>query len=172
MTKTLGNGHGTAPIRDFSPERWTASGLLDLRLESYRALLMHGIPELVSEMRDITCEAPWPCVISLDEAVVDAPERSAVECLYAGITYDTQVHATASMKLLDTEEIVQQRLRLCRIPLMDDKGGMVINGVRKVVINQIVRAPGAWFSSEYDPVTGKVAGRGRISPERGALDQF
>ena len=172
MTNTLGNGHGTVPIRDFSPERWTASGLLDLRLESYRALLRHGIPELVSEMRDITCEAPWPCVISLDEAVVDAPERSAVDCLYAGITYDTQVHATASMKLLDTEEIVQQKLRLCRIPLMDDKGGMVINGVRKVVINQIVRAPGAWFTSEYDPLTGKVAGGGRISPERGAWISF
>ena len=172
MSNILGNGHRNVPIRSFSPVSRTATGLLDLRLESYRAFLKQGIPDLVRGMNEIACDAPWPRVISLDGAVVEEPERSAAECLYAGITYDTEVYATASMKVMETEEVVQQKLRLCRIPLMDDNGGMVINGVRKVVINQIVRAPGAWFSSEYDPVSGKVAGRGRISPERGVWISF
>ena len=160
-------GMTAAPIRRFSPEGGTASGLLDLRLDSYRAFVQSGISRLVDEMEEIVCETPWRCVISLDSAVVDEPERSAADCLHAGITYDTQVHASARLKTLDTEEIVEQRIRLCRIPLMDDNGGMVINGVRKVVIDQVVRAPGAWFTSEYDPVSGKVFGKGRISPERG-----
>lgn len=166
------NGLTSTPIRRFSPEGRTASGLLDLRLDSYRAFIEEGISQLVHDMEEIVCETPWRCVISLDSAVVDEPERSATDCLHAGITYDTQVHASASLKTLDTEEIVEQRIRLCRIPLMDDNGGMVINGVRKVVINQVVRAPGAGFTSEYDPVSGKVFGKGRISPERGVWIAF
>ena len=165
-------GLTSPPIRKFSPEGRTASGLLDMRLDSYRAFVQRGISQLVNEMGEIVCEAPWRCVISLDSAVVDEPERGAADCLYAGITYDAQVHASARLKIFDTEEIVEQKIRLCRIPLMDDNGGMVINGVRKVVINQVVRAPGAWFSSGYDPVSGRVFGKGRISPERGVWISF
>ena len=145
---------------------------MDLRINSYQAFLHDGIPRLVRDMEKIVCDIPWRCTVSLHSPVVSDPERTAAKCLSAGLTYDAQVSVTARLSEGDRNEVVEQQVKLCRIPLMDDTGGMVINGVRKVIIHQIVRAPGAWFGSTYDPITGKVMGKGRISPERGVWLSF
>ena len=62
---------------------------------------------------------------------------------------------------------MEQRLLLCRLPLMDTSGGFIIGGVRRTVIHQIARAPGVRFDCAYDRMSGRRLGRGRISPERG-----
>ena len=58
------------------------------------------------------------------------------------------------------------------MPLMDPSGGLIINGVRRVVIHQIVRAPGVWFGFDREPVSGRRLGRGRIIPARGTWVGF
>ena len=55
---------------------------------------------------------------------------------------------------------------------MDPSGGFIINGVRRVVIHQIVRAPGVWFGFDREPVSGRRLGRGRIIPARGTWIGF
>ena len=167
--------HKSEPIpalRIFGSDSPGLSSLLSLRLNSYDEFLRCGVADAVREFRAVRAETGASCEVSLADVRVGKPEHSVEECLRSGRTYEADVWALALLRDLKTGEVVQQPCRLCRLPLMDEGGGMVINGVRKVVIHQIVRAPGAWFSYEYDPIYGKRMGRGRISPERGSWLSF
>ena len=55
---------------------------------------------------------------------------------------------------------------------MDCSGGFVVNGVRRTVIHQIVRAPGVWFGLDRERLSGRRLGRGRIIPARGPWTGF
>ena len=137
-------------------------GLLSLRLDSYRHFLENGIAHSLSEMADI-CDAGERYSLSLDQPELEPPERSPAECVADGLTYDAQLTARAILANSHSGEITEQRLLLCRMPLMDPSGGFIINGVRRVVIHQIVRAPGVWFGFDREPVSGRRLGRGRSS---------
>ncbi len=146
-------------------------GLLSLRLDSYRQFLEHGIAKSLSEMADIADEG-GRYSLSLDQPRIEPPERSPAECVADGLTYDAQLTARGILANSHSGEITEQRLLLCRMPLMDPSGGFIINGVRRVVIHQIVRAPGVWFGFDREPVSGRRLGRGRIIPARGTWIGF
>ena len=156
------------PVRDYGRLKTptTQPGLLSLRLDSYRQLLEHGIAQSLSDMADIG-ESGGRFSLNLDEPELKPLERNPSECVANALTYDAQLTVGATLANADSGEITEQRLLLCRMPLMDPSGGFVINGVRRVVIHQIVRAPGVWFGFDRELVSGQRLGRGRISPVRG-----
>ena len=165
---TASNTRTVLPIFQFgklSAPIWE-QGLLDLRLSSYQQFLEGGIADALQELPELKVDLPWRCSLTLGEPIVGTPERTPAACVAAGMTFDAPLTVMARMSS-PLDEIVEQRLLLCRVPLMDAGGGFVINGVRRVVIHQIVRAPGVWFGLDYEPITGNTYGRGRISPARG-----
>ena len=146
-------------------------GLLSLRLASFRKFLGSGIARSLSEMADIG-DTRERYSVRLDQPKLEPPERSPSECVADGLTYDAQLTARATLANSHSGEITEQRLLLCRMPLMDASGGFIINGVRRVVIHQIVRSPGVWFSLDREPVSGRRLGSGRIIPVRGTWIGF
>ena len=148
-------------------EYGTRRGLLSLRLEAYRKFLEHGIEQSVRAMSEIRSDGPWRYSLELDAPELEQPERSPADCVASGLTYDARVTAKAALADRNSGEMVEQRLLLCRMPLMDCSGGFVINGVRRTVIHQIVRAPGVWFGIDRERLSGRRLGRGRIIPARG-----
>ena len=149
----------------------TQPGLLSLRLGTYRQFLESGIAHSLSEMSDIV-DAGGRYSLSLDLHELEPPERNPEECVADGLTYSAQLTARAILANSDSGEITEQRLLLCRMPLMNPSGGFIINGVRRVVIHQIVRAPGVWFGFDREPVSGRRLGRGRVIPARGTWIGF
>ena len=140
--------------------------MLDLRLKSFKKFLRQGIAQSLGEFGEIAAYAPFSLSMTLDSPELGAPERSPAKCIADGLTYDAPL--TAAIRMTDKRgEVIEQRMLLCRLPLMDASGGFIISGVRRVVIHQIVRAPGVWFGCGYDHMSGRRLGRGRISPERG-----
>ncbi|MDE2687792.1 MAG: hypothetical protein OXI16_09905 [Chloroflexota bacterium] len=137
-------------------------GLLSLRLDSYRQFLDCGIAQSLGDIDGIG-DADGRYSLSLDRPELELPERSPAECVADGLTYDAQLTIRATLANSDSGEITEQRLLLCRMPLMDSSGGFIINGVRRVVIHQIVRAPGVWFGYDREPVSGRRLGRGGSS---------
>ena len=131
----------------------TQTGLLSLRLDSYRQFLEHGIAQSLSEVADIG-DAGGHFSFSLDQPELEPSECSPAECVANGLTYDAKLTARATLTNSYSGEITEQRLLLCRMPLMDPSGGFIINGVRRVVIHQVVRAPGVWFGFDREPVSG------------------
>ena len=148
-------------------EHGTRRGLLSLRLEAYRKFLEHGIKQSVRAMSEMRGDGPWRYSLELDAPKLEQPERSPADCVASGLTYDARLTVRATLTDRNSGEIVEQRLLLCRMPLMDRSGGFVVNGVRRTVIHQIVRAPGVWFGLDRERLSGRRLGRGRIIPARG-----
>ena len=146
-------------------------GLLSLRLDSFRHFLQSGIAQSLREMADIG-DAGGRYSLNLDQSELEPPERSPAECVANGLTYDAKLTVRATLADSDSGEITEQRLLLCRIPLMGSTGSFIISGVRRVVIHQIVRAPGVWFGFDREPASGRRLGRGRVIPARGAWIGF
>ena len=58
------------------------------------------------------------------------------------------------------------------LPKMTDRGTFIINGIERAVINQIVRSPGAYFSGELDPSSGRVLYKAEVRPLHGSWLEF
>ena len=146
--------------------------LLSLRLESYRWFLEEGIEAALRRASPIETDMPWRLSISLSNAELAEPEHEPLDCWRHGVTYQSALTATARLTDLETGEIKEQKVRLGNIPLMTDDGSFVIGGVKRVVIHQIIRSPGAYMSAEYEPLSGRLLGRARIIPARGLWLNF
>lgn len=146
--------------------------LLRLRFDSYQKFLDEGIEDALSSLPPIETEMPWRMRITLRGAELEMPSESPNARWREGLSYDASLYCKAVMEDRDTGEVKEQRFRLCAIPLMDSGGGFCVNGVRRVVIHQIVRAPGAYFSAETEPASGRLLGAARVLPERGLWLSF
>src|SRR5690606_38522226 len=74
----------------------------------------------------------------------------------------------ASLTNQQTGEVLKQEVFLGNIPKMSPRGTFVINGVERAVVNQLVRSPGIFFSSEVDVRTGRVLHNAELRPLRGS----
>jgi len=106
---------------------------------------------------------------------VKEPKCSDLEAIKRGSTYSSPLYVTFRLVSRDedgnTKNVVEQRVYLCDLPIMTDRGTFVINGVEKVVVNQIRRAPGVYFSETVHP-TGKRVFKGEIIPYHGSWIEF
>lgn len=110
-------------------------GLLSLRLDFYCDFLERCIARSLREKADISGDGPWRCSLKLDSPRLESSERSPAECVAGGLTYDARLTVRTALTDQDSGEVVEQRLMLCRVPLMDPSGGFVINGVRRTVLH-------------------------------------
>ncbi len=159
---------GELPIRQFgkfiAPR--ARQNLLSIRIASFERFLNEGIDQSLADAGSVSVDMPWRCSVSLHSPELEAPSNTPAECVEAAMTFAARLTAVARMRN-EHDEISEQRILLCRLPLMDATGGFIINGVRRVVIHQIVRSPGIWFSSAYDRMSGNIMGHGRASPNKG-----
>src|SRR5205823_7897598 len=72
----------------------------------------------------------------------------------------------------DTGEIKGQEVFMGDLPVMTDKGTFVINGTERVVVSQLVRSPGVYFSRELDKTSDKDIYVAKVIPSRGAWLEF
>ena len=69
-------------------------------------------------------------------------------------------------------EIKEQDIFMGDFPLMTDNGTFIINGAERVVVSQLVRSPGVYFTVEEDPTSGRDLCMGKLIPSRGAWLEF
>ena len=102
-----------------------------------------------------------------------APDkRSETECRERDITYSSPLYVRVQLVIKDTGEIKEQDLFMGDFPLMTPKGTFVINGAERVVVSQLIRSPGCYFTLEQDMTTGRQLCFAKLIPERGAWLEF
>jgi DNA-directed RNA polymerase subunit beta len=69
-------------------------------------------------------------------------------------------------------EVKEQRLYVGNIPIMTSTGTFIINGAERVVVSQLVRSPGVYFSEDRDPGSGRPLSSAKLIPYRGAWMEF
>jgi len=117
------------------------------------------------------------------ESEVGKPKYTIRECMVRGVTYSVYLKMKVRLILWDKDEktgekkgvkdIKEQYLYIRDIPLMTDRTSFIINGVERVVVNQLHRSPGPIFKSEKSPnVTNKLLYTAQIIPDRGSWLYF
>jgi DNA-directed RNA polymerase subunit beta len=138
--------------------------LLQVQIDSYNDFLQNGIQEVLEELSPITDFSGKKIEIhflkhSLEEPTVE-PDYAKKNNLF----YEANLKVEVKLVNKETGEIKQQEVFLGVIPLMTEKGTFIINGIERVVVNQIVRSPGAFFS-HVQGVPGAFSTK--IIPKRG-----
>jgi len=102
---------------------------------------------------------------------LEEPPLSVREAREKGRTYAAPLYVRVRLIDQHTNEIREQDVYMGDLPLMTDKGTFVVNGAERVVVTQLVRSPGMFFSREVTP-TGRVEYGFKIIPNRGAWLEF
>jgi len=106
---------------------------------------------------------------------IDPPRYTIEECVLRGLTYAVPLKAKLRLSCNDEEHIdfetIVQDVFLGNIPYMTPKGTFVINGAERVIVSQLHRSPGVFFSQSYHPNGTKIYSA-RVIPFKGAWMEF
>ncbi len=144
--------------------------LIQVQKDSFEWLLDAGLKELfreISPITDFSSDNP-KYEMSLTEHEILEPELSEDECREREVTYSVPLHVTIELKINETDEIKEQTIFFGDMPKMTRNGTFIINGAERVVISQLVRSPGAYFSLDEEAATGNRISSVKLIPYRGA----
>jgi DNA-directed RNA polymerase subunit beta len=146
--------------------------LIHVQLDSFRWFQEEGLRELFEEISPIQDYTGTRLELHFVDYEFREPLHSISECLERGLTYASPIHVTAQLVVKETGEIKQQELYFSDFPLMTDAGTFVISGVERVVVNQLTRFPGVYFTLERDPSSGRELCSAKLVAEHGAWLDF
>ena len=146
--------------------------LVQVQRNSFRWFQEEGLKELLQEISPIQDYTGTRLELRFVDYEFREPLHSIPECLERGLTYSAPVHVTAQLVVKETGEIKQQELYFSDFPLMTDAGTFIISGVERVVVNQLTRFPGVYFTLEKDPSSGRELGYAKLVAEHGAWLDF
>src|SRR3990167_5179113 len=146
--------------------------LIKLQKDSYQKYLNEGVGELLNEISPVVDFTGKNWSLEFGDYFFGKPKLNPALCKVKGVSFDAPLRVRVTLTNLQTEESYKQEAFLGDIPQMTDKGTFIINGVERVIINQIVRSPGAFFSASDDPITGRLLYGAEIRPQHGSWLEF
>jgi DNA-directed RNA polymerase subunit beta len=154
------------------PETLEIPDLIQVQLDSFRWFQEEGLRELFEEISPIQDYTNTRLELHFVDYEFREPVHSIPECLERGLTYSSPIHVTAQLVVKDTGEIKQQELYFSDFPLMTNAGTFIISGVERVVVNQLTRFPGVYFTLERDSSSGRELCFAKLVAEHGAWLDF
>ncbi len=100
------------------------------------------------------------------------PKYSQLECRERDMTYAAPLKVWVQLLVKETGEVKEQELFMGDFPLMTENGTFIINGAERVVVSQLVRSPGCYFTLESDATSGRDLCHAKLIPSRGAWLEF
>ena len=145
--------------------------LIEVQKKSYQWFRDEGLKEVFRDMTAIT-DYNGNLTLSFKDYHFDTtPKYSLAECKSRGATYQVAMHATAILCNNETGDVKKSDIYMGDFPLMTDSGTFVINGAERVIVSQLVRSPGVYYSFEKDK-TGKDLFSTTVIPNRGAWLEY
>jgi len=145
--------------------------LIEIQQNSYRWFLDVGLREMfhdISPIQDFTGNLILEFV---DYTLGDKPKYTVDECKERDVTYAAPLKVKVRLINKETGEVKEQEVFMGDFPLMTEKGTFIINGAERVIVSQLVRSPGVYYSEQIDPSGKKIFGATMI-PNRGAWLEF
>ncbi|MBI2334974.1 DNA-directed RNA polymerase subunit beta [Candidatus Daviesbacteria bacterium] len=146
--------------------------LIKLQLDSYSWFLNEGIREVLDEISPVEDFTGKNWTLELGSYQFGKSKYSPQQAREKGVTFDAPLRIEAILINKQTGQRFKQEVFLGDIPQMTEKGTFIVNGVERVIINQLVRSPGVFFSAVDDPITGKRLYQAEIRPYRGSWLEF
>ena len=160
--------------RDFSgsPDRQALPNLIRVQLDSYEWFLKEGLRELFDEISPIADFTGNRMELIFGDYALGEPKYSEHECRARDLTYAAPLRVNVKLVVKESGEVKEQELFMGDFPRMTRTGTFVINGAERVVVSQLVRSPGVYFSTLQDHTTGRVLCAAKLIPNRGAWLEF
>jgi DNA-directed RNA polymerase subunit beta len=146
--------------------------LIKIQHDSFDWLISEGVNEVLREISPIEDYSGKNFSLELGDVRFEDPKHTVEEAALKRQSYETAMMCTA--KLLDktTGEVMEQEVYLGNLPLMTPHGTFMINGNERVVINQLTRSPGVFYSSVTDLASGRGLYTASLRPARGSWIEF
>ena len=145
--------------------------LIEVQKNSYKWFKEEGLKEVFRDVSAITDYNGNLVLNFVDYKIDDTPKYSIAECKERDVTYAAPLRVTATLWNKETGEVKESEIFMGDFPLMTDSGTFVINGAERVIVSQLVRSPGVYYSVEKDK-TGKDLFKATIIPNRGAWLEY
>jgi DNA-directed RNA polymerase subunit beta len=145
--------------------------LTEIQLRSFDWFTEEGLSELFEEISPIT-SFNKNLELHFGAFHFGEPKYPEDECRERDITYSAPLWVTVKLVNRDTGEISEQEVFMGDFPLMTESATFIINGSERVVVSQLIRSPGVYFTVEEDRTTGRNLAGGKLIPSRGAWLEF
>jgi len=140
--------------------------LISIQTESYRWFREHGLRELFESFSPIE-DYTGNIALEFLDYTIGEPSRSMQECRERDATYEAPLYVKVRLINKEIPEITESEVYLGELPIMTDRGKFIINGAKRVVISQLARSPGVYFSDTIDSA-GRVRFSAKVIPSDGA----
>ena len=177
---------------DFSktPREIEIPNLLQLQQKSYENFLMLGEKDRKNSTLEKVFRSAFPIhdqqnrvTLSYKNSEIVKPKYTVRECMERGLTYSVSLKMNIALTIwnrdektgekLDPKEIKEQAVFVRDIPLMTERTSFVVNGVERVIVNQLHRSPGVIFKEEEGTTIGSpLLYSAQIIPDRGSWLYF
>ncbi|TAK01378.1 MAG: DNA-directed RNA polymerase subunit beta [Chloroflexota bacterium] len=154
------------------PEVLPVPNLIELQLESFQWFIEKGLRELFDEISPIKDFTGKVMELQFLDYEFGDPKYSEEECRTKDLTFSRPLYVNVELLIKETGEIQRQRVYMGDYPWMTDLGTFVINGAERVVVSQLVRSPGVYYSELEDPASGRMLFSAKVIPNRGAWLEF
>ena len=182
----------TAPVNGLQPDQKSYARISDVhaiptlikvQIESFEWFKTEGLRELFDEISPIeSFNKEYSLYFPGDNDIArklgltfwfGEPKYSEPECREMDMTYAAPLHLKVAL-VNNTEggKATVQEVYMGDFPLMTEHGTFVINGAERVVVSQLIRSPGVYFTATEDRATGRVLCAAKLIPNRGAWLEF
>lgn len=161
-------GNSLTPRKFYTRKHEVAEmpNLIEVQLNSYKWFFEVGLKELLAEINPIKDFTGKSLELYFGDYYFDKPKYDEVTARDRNTTYEAPLYVSAKLVNKITGKTKTQDVYFGDFPLMTPRGTFVINGVERVVVNQLIKSPGVFFASEF--ARGKNWYGGKIIPNRGA----
>ncbi len=156
------------PRKFFTHKHETAllPNLIEVQLNSYKWFLEKGIKELLAEVSPIRDFTSKNLELYFGDYFFDKPKYDEFTSRERNTSYEAPLYVSAKLVNKVTGKTKTQDVYFGDFPIMTPRGTFIINGVERVVVNQLIKSPGVFFTAES--LRGKNYYGAKIIPNRGA----
>ena len=138
--------------------------------DSWREFVETGLSEIFAELNPIEDYTGQKLELRFKEYAFQDPKTSEQDAKENNLTFDAPLHANVELTNKVTGEVKEQEIYLGDYPWMTDRGTFVINGTERVVVSQLIRSAGVFFTA--DSAIGRNNYGAKLIPGRGAWLEF
>jgi len=138
--------------------------------DSWREFVETGLSEIFAELNPIEDYTGQKLELRFKDYAFEDPKVSDSDAKENNVTFDAPLHATVELTNKVTGEVKEQKIYLGDYPWMTDRGTFVINGTERVVVSQLIRSAGVFFTA--DSTVGRNYYGAKLIPGRGAWLEF
>ncbi|MCH8186720.1 MAG: DNA-directed RNA polymerase subunit beta [Chloroflexi bacterium] len=166
------------PTRSYAqiPSVLEVPNLIQVQIDSFEWFKSEGLAELLAEISPIEDFPGGRFELNFEDHYFEDPKYTEDECREKEITFSAPLHVTVKLRIKaqgpGQGEVKEQRLFIGDVPMMTSNGTFIINGAERVVVSQLVRSPGVYFTTDTDATTGRSLASAKLIPYRGAWMEF